>query len=152
MTRSQVEEAVGRINGRFGQIGRPVVHYVHRAVDKDMLRKYYRLADVMLVTPFKDGMNLVAKEYVTCHDDGRGALVLSEFAGAAAELKQANLCNPFDIESIKRALLSALKALDDSPDTMRQHMLDLHAQVVQHDVDVWSRAFLSALEKAAKNK
>lgn len=152
VTRSQVEEAVGRINGRFGQIGRPVVHYVHRAVDKDMLRKYYRLADVMLVTPFKDGMNLVAKEYVACHDDGRGALVLSEFAGAAAELKQANLCNPFDIESIKRALLSALKALDDAPDTMRQRMLDLHEQVISHDVNVWSRAFLGALDEAAVNK
>ncbi|CQD08169.1 alpha,alpha-trehalose-phosphate synthase (UDP-forming) [Corynebacterium striatum] len=151
-TRSQVEEAVGRINGRFGQIGCPVVHYVHRAVPKDALRKYYRLADVMLVTPFKDGMNLVAKEYVAAHSDGRGALVLSEFAGAADELTQANLCNPFDIESIKRALLSALKALDDAPDTMRQRMLDLHEQVISHDVNVWSRAFLGALDEAAVNK
>ena len=79
-TRSEVEEAVGRINGRFARVGHPVVHYQHRGVAKSLLRCYYRMADVMLVTPFKDGMNLVAKEYVACHDDGSGALVLSEFA------------------------------------------------------------------------
>ena len=64
----------------------------------------------MLVTPFKDGMNLVAKEYMACHGDGSGALVLSEFAGAAEELSEAFLCNPFDVESIKQQLLAALSA------------------------------------------
>ena len=81
---------MGRINGRLGRLGAPVVHYQHSSVPKDVLRRYYRLADIMLVTPFKDGMNLVAKEYVASHSDGSGALVLSEFAGAAAELTQAN--------------------------------------------------------------
>ena len=114
--------------------GHPVVHYQHRGVAKSLLRCYYRMADVMLVTPFKDGMNLVAKEYVACHDDGSGALVLSEFAGAADELSQAYLCNPFDIESVKAALLNALKALDDAPSTMTQRMLTMHQQVTEHDV------------------
>ena len=148
-TRSKVEEAVGRINGRFSQLGQPVVHYQHRSVPKDVLRRYYRLADVMLVTPFKDGMNLVAKEYVASHGDGSGALVLSEFAGAAAELTQANLCNPFDIESIKRALLSAVKALDESPELMREHMQAMHRQVHEHDIVLWSESFLGALEEEA---
>ena len=145
-TRSKVEEAVGRINGRFSQLGRPVVHYQHRSVPKNVLRSYYRLADIMLVTPFKDGMNLVAKEYVASHGDGSGALVLSEFAGAAVELTQANLCNPFDIESIKRALLSAVKALDESPELMREHMLAMNRQVREHDIALWSESFLGALK------
>src|SRR5699024_751783 len=97
----------------------------------------------MLVTPFKDGMNLVAKEYVACHPDGSGALVLSEFAGAAVELHQANLCNPFDMESIKRALLQAVQG---APEVMRERMLAMHAQVSEYDVDRWAEAFLSALE------
>ncbi len=143
VARSQVEEAVGRINGRFGSMGRPVVHYLHQSLLKSQLRTYYEAADVMLVTPFKDGMNLVAKEYVACHPDGSGALVLSEFAGAAVELHQANLCNPFDLESIKRALLQAVQG---SPDVMRERMLAMHAQVSEYDVDRWAEAFLSALE------
>lgn len=146
-TRSKVEEAVGRINGRFGRLGAPMVHYQHSSVPKDVLRRYYRLADIMLVTPFKDGMNLVAKEYVASHSDGSGALVLSEFAGAAAELTQANLCNPFDIESIKRALLSAVKALEESPATMRERMIAMNEQVRQHDIALWSQSFLGALSQ-----
>lgn len=144
-TRSQVEEAVGRINGRFSRMGHPVVHYQHRGVPKDVLRCYYRMADIMLVTPFKDGMNLVAKEFVACHDDGSGALVLSEFAGAAAELDEAYLCNPFDIESVKRALLNAVRALSDAPSTMTQRMLTMHKQVTTHDVRLWSQSFLGCL-------
>jgi len=143
VARSQVEEAVGRINGRFGSMGRPVVHYLHQSLPKSQLRTLYEAADVMLVTPFKDGMNLVAKEYVACHPDGSGVLVLSEFAGAAVELHQANLCNPFDMESLKRALLTAVQG---APEVMRERMLAMHAQVLEYDVDRWAEAFLSALE------
>ncbi|HZK32392.1 MAG TPA: trehalose-6-phosphate synthase [Corynebacterium sp.] len=145
ITRSQVEEAVGRINGRFAAIGRPVVHYLHRSLPKQTLRHYYALADVMLVTPFKDGMNLVAKEYVACHGDGSGALVLSEFAGAAVELDRAHLCNPFDLESIKRAVINAVRGLEHDPEMMRERMLALHHQVSTHDVNRWARSFLSCL-------
>ncbi|WP_286954936.1 MULTISPECIES: alpha,alpha-trehalose-phosphate synthase (UDP-forming) [Corynebacterium] len=149
-TRSQVEEAVGRINGSFSQLGKPVVQYQHRSIDKKVLRLLYRLADIMLVTPFKDGMNLVAKEYAACHDDAKGALVLSEFAGAADELPEANLCNPFDIESVKRSLLTAIKGLEDQPEVMAERMRIMHEQVMTHDVKLWSRAFLDSLKEAKR--
>ncbi|QPK82979.1 trehalose-6-phosphate synthase [Corynebacterium qintianiae] len=137
-TRREVEEAVGRINGRFGSVGTPVIHYIHRPVPKGELGTYYAAADVMLVTPFKDGMNLVAKEYVSCHPDGDGALVLSEFAGAAVELNQAYLCNPFDLESIQQAILGAV---DGDPEAMRA----MHKRVTEYDVDRWAQTFLEAL-------
>ena len=92
----------------------------------------------MLVTPFKDGMNLVAKEYVACHPDGSGALVLSEFAGAAVELDQAYLCNPFDVDSIVRAIEAAA---DPDPQRMRA----MYEWVTTHDVDAWAASFLEAL-------
>ncbi len=148
VARSKVEEAVGRINGNFGSIGHPVVNYLHRSLPKEELRYYYRMADIMAVTPFKDGMNLVAKEYVACHGDGSGALVLSEFAGAADELTQANLCNPFDIESVKRSLLNTIQMLDSSPEVMRERMLSLNKQVNEHDVNLWANSFLTCLEES----
>lgn len=141
-TRREVEEAVGRINGRFGSVGRPVIHYVHRPVPKDQLGTYYAAADVMLVTPFKDGMNLVAKEYVSCHPGGDGALVLSEFAGAAVELHKAHLCNPFDLDSIQDAIRGAV---DGDPKTNRAAMLAMHQQVLDNDVTRWAQRFLEAL-------
>ncbi|WKD58126.1 Trehalose-phosphate synthase [Corynebacterium capitovis DSM 44611] len=137
-TRREVEEAVGRINGRFGRVGSPVVHYLHRAVPKRDLGALYTAADVMLVTPFKDGMNLVAKEYVSCHPDGDGALVLSEFAGAAAELRDAYLCNPFDVSSIEQAIIDAVAG---DPARMRA----MHRWVAQHDVARWAACFLDEL-------
>lgn len=144
-TRDEVEQAVGRINGRFGSIGHPVISYHHTSLRRDSLIELYRAADIMLVTPFKDGMNLVAKEYVACHADGNGALVLSEFAGAAMELEEAYLCNPFDISSIKKQILHALRALQQDPDTARARMQALHTQVMSHDVNVWAQSFLDAL-------
>ena len=137
-TRTEVEQAIGRINGRFGQVGRPVVHYIHRGVSKDKLGTFYAAADIMLVTPFKDGMNLVAKEYVAAHPKGDGALVLSEFAGAAVELNQAYLCNPFDLGSIKAAIVAAT-----NPDPAR--MRAMHDWVMEHDVTRWAQDFLEAL-------
>ena len=141
-TRNMVEQAVGRINGRFGSLGSQVVLYQHQSFDRERLVKLYATADIMLVTPFKDGMNLVAKEYVACHGDGSGALVLSEFAGAAEELSEAFLCNPFDVESIKQQLLAALSA---SPAEKQARMLRMHEQVISHDVNVWATAFLRCL-------
>ena len=137
-TRREVEEAIGRINGRFGQVGRPVVHYIHRSVPKEELGTYYAAADIMLVTPFKDGMNLVAKEYVAAHPDADGALVLSEFAGAAVELHEAYLCNPFDLESVKAAIMAAT---DPDPARMRR----MHDWVMEHDVAAWAQSFLEEL-------
>ena len=106
--RGDIEQQVGRINGEYGEVGHPVVHYLHRPIPRDELIAFFVAADVMLVTPLRDGMNLVAKEYVACRSDLGGALVLSEFTGAAAELRQAYLCNPHDLDGVKDAIEAAL--------------------------------------------
>ncbi|MFD6897032.1 trehalose-6-phosphate synthase [Rhodococcus sp. NPDC060086] len=143
--RNDVEREVGRINGEFGRVGSPVVHYIHRPVARDELVAMYAGADIMLVTPLRDGMNLVAKEYVACHSDGKGALVLSEFAGAAAELRRALLVNPHDLEDVKNAILAAVRS--DDPGLTRR-MRSMHNQVMTHDVDRWAHSFLGALRAA----
>ncbi|MDO5730131.1 alpha,alpha-trehalose-phosphate synthase (UDP-forming) [Corynebacterium sphenisci] len=143
--RAEVEHAVGRINGRFARLGRPVIHYLHRPVAFDRLLELYRATDIMLVTALRDGMNLVCKEYVACHADASGALVLSEFTGAATELDGAHLCNPHDIESVKRAVMAAVHA---DPADARERMARMHAQVRDHDVDLWAGAFLGELAAA----
>ena len=84
------------------------MHYLHQSYPREEMAALYLAADVMLVTPLRDGMNLVAKEYVACRHDDDGALVLSEFAGAADELRQALLVNPHDIDGVKEALARAL--------------------------------------------
>ncbi|KSZ60529.1 trehalose-phosphate synthase [Rhodococcus pyridinivorans KG-16] len=140
--RDQVEREVGRINGEFARLGSPVVHYLHASVDRDELLAMYAGADVMLVTPLRDGMNLVAKEYVACHGDGSGSLVLSEFAGAAAELRRALLVNPHDLEGVKRAIV---EAIEEDPAERKRRMKTMHAHVMEHDVARWSRTFLEDL-------
>ena len=105
----QIEQQVGHINGVFGSMAGPAVHYFNQSMPREELAALYRAADVMLVTPYRDGMNLVAKEYVAARGDLGGALVLSEFAGAAAELKQAFLVNPHDIAGVKSQLVRALR-------------------------------------------
>jgi trehalose 6-phosphate synthase len=140
--RDDIERQVGHINGEYGEVGHPVVHYLHRPVPRDELIAFFVAADVMLVTPFRDGMNLVAKEYVACRSDLGGALVLSEFTGAAAELRQAYLTNPHDLEGVKDAIEDAL---NQSPEEGRRRMRALRRQVLTHDVDGWARSFLDAL-------
>ena len=105
--REDIERQVGHINGEYGEVGHPIVHYLHRPIPRDELIAFFVAADVMLVTPLRDGMNLVAKEYVACRSDLGGALVLSEFTGAAAELRQAYLCNPHDLDGVKDAIEAA---------------------------------------------
>ena len=106
--REDIERQVGHINGEYGEVGHPIVHYIHRPVPRDELIAFFVAADVMLVTPLRDGMNLVAKEYVACRSDLGGALVLSEFTGAAAELRQAYLTNPHHLDGVKDAIEEAL--------------------------------------------
>jgi trehalose 6-phosphate synthase len=103
---------------------------------------FFRAADIMVVTPLRDGMNLVAKEYVACRYDEQGALVLSEFAGAAEELRQAWLINPYDINGMKAALLEAHRA---EPRDVARRMRALRRTVMQHDVAAWARSFLAEL-------
>ena len=105
--RSQVDELVGRINGVFSTVDRVPIHYVHQPLSERQVVALYRAADVMLVTPLRDGMNLVAKEFVTCRSDEDGVLVLSEFAGAAAEMGEALQVNPYDLDGLKDAIVRA---------------------------------------------
>ena len=140
--RADIEQSVGRINGEYAQVGRPVLHYLHQSLPREELAAFFAAADVMLVTPLRDGMNLVAKEYVACRGDLGGVLVLSEFAGAAIELKDAVLVNPHDTDGVKDALH---RALTMEPAEGRRRMKALRRQVLTHDVDRWARSFLDAL-------
>jgi trehalose 6-phosphate synthase len=130
--RNDIEREVGHINGEYGEVGHPVVHYLHRPVPRDELVAFFVASDVMLVTPLRDGMNLVAKEYVASRSDLGGALVLSEFTGAAAELRQAYLVNPHDTEGVKDAIEAAL---NQPVEEGRRRMRALRRQVLAHDVD-----------------
>ncbi|MBA3639400.1 MAG: trehalose-6-phosphate synthase, partial [Acidobacteria bacterium] len=102
--RRQVEELVSRINGNYGTLRSTPIHYMHQSVEQQDLVALYRAADVMLVTPLRDGMNLVAKEFVASRTDDDGVLVLSEFAGAAAEFGAALLVNPYDVDAVADAV------------------------------------------------
>jgi trehalose 6-phosphate synthase len=140
--RVKVEREVGRINGDYGRVGVPAVHYLHQSYSRSELVALYCAADVMMVTPLRDGMNLVAKEYVAARVDLGGALVLSEFAGAAGELRQAFLCNPHDLQSVKDSLLRAVH-VDQSEASRRMRAMRRHLRA--HDVRHWANSFLSAL-------
>ncbi len=141
--RRKVEELVGRINGRFTDPGGDVpVHYLYRGVPYERLLAYYRLADVGLVTPLADGMNLVAKEFVTAQaaGDGAGALVLSEFTGAADELHDALVCNPYDVRGLAAAIELAL-ALDEND--RRRRIERMAAATARRDVHWWTEQELA---------
>lgn len=140
--RRDVERTVGRINGAFSSPGRVAVHYFRRSLNREELVAYYLAADVMIVTPLRDGMNLVAKEYCACRTDHSGVLILSEFAGAARELRRALLVNPRDIEAFKGVIMQAIRMPKKDA---RMRMAILRTQVRRHDVHDWSSAFLDAL-------
>jgi trehalose 6-phosphate synthase len=108
--RDDIDRLVGRLNGDLGRLGRPAISYMHNSYPREEMAALYRAADIMVVTPLRDGMNLVAKEYVACRYDDKGALVLSEFAGAADELRQAYMVNPYDINGMKDAIVTAMRA------------------------------------------
>lgn len=140
--RVKVEREVGRINGEFGRVGVPAVHYLHQSYSRSELAALYCASDVMMVTPLRDGMNLVAKEYVAARADNGGALVLSEFAGAATELRQAFLCNPHDPDGVKESLLRAVQV---DPTEARRRIRIMQRHLRTHDVDHWARSFLNEL-------
>jgi trehalose 6-phosphate synthase len=143
--RDDIERLVGRLNGDLGQIGNPAIHYLHTSYPKSEMAALFRAADVMVVTPLRDGMNLVAKEYVACRFDDDGALVLSEFAGAADELRQAYMVNPYDMNGMKQTILAAMRA--DRRERSRR-MKAMRRTVLEHDVADWAQRFLSVLAKS----
>jgi trehalose 6-phosphate synthase/phosphatase len=147
--RSEVNEAVGRINGAFATVQWVPIHYVHRPLSERHLIALYRATDVMLVTPLRDGMNLVAKEFVACRIDGDGVLVLSEFAGAAAEMAEAVVVNPYDVDSLAD---SYQRALSISEEERRFRMQALRGRVLFNDARRWVQSFLDSLEGVAASE
>jgi alpha,alpha-trehalose-phosphate synthase [UDP-forming] len=140
--RTTVEQLVGRINGEFEVLGSPPVHYLHRSLPVEELVAGYLAADVLVVTPLRDGMNLVAKEYVACRVDEDGVLVLSEFTGAAHELHAALQVNPHDIDGLVDALD---RAIEMPPAEARRRMQALRRTLRARDVHRWGREFLEEL-------
>jgi trehalose 6-phosphate synthase/phosphatase len=140
--RRDVEESVGRINGVYGTLHSLPIHYIHRSVSTHDLVALYCAADVMMVTPLRDGMNLVAKEFAASRVDDDGVLMLSEFAGAATELNGAVTVNPYDIRAVAEGLK---RSLSMPLEERRARMRALRRQVVQHDVHAWADAFIRQL-------
>jgi trehalose 6-phosphate synthase/phosphatase len=138
----EIEEAVGRICGRFTYEGRPPLRYMYTALPRAQLASYYLAADLALVTPLRDGMNLVAKEYVACRNGEGGVLLLSEFAGAAQELKEAVSLNPYDVEAIRRALEVGVAMTHEE---RRRRMRALDRRVATRDLEWWTSSFLAQL-------
>jgi trehalose 6-phosphate synthase len=145
----KMDETVGRINATYGDVSWMPVRYVNRGYSRTALAGLYRAARVGLVTPLRDGMNLVAKEYVAAQNmEDPGVLVLSRFAGAAAELKSALLVNPYDAEAIGSAIVRAL----EMPLAERKHRhQELFATLLRHDISKWGDVFLSALAQGDGN-
>ncbi|MEV4688653.1 alpha,alpha-trehalose-phosphate synthase (UDP-forming) [Microbacterium sp. LWH3-1.2] len=147
--RDEIELTVGRINGDHDTMGHTAIRYLHQAYPREEMVALFRAADVMLVTALRDGMNLVAKEYVAARTDNRGVLVLSEFAGAADELPSAIRINPHDIHGMKEAIM---RAIEMPAAEQGRRMRALRKKVVESDVASWSRSFLDALDAARASK
>lgn len=143
--REELERVTGAINGRYGNFDWTPVRYINRSVDRNHLAALFRASKVGLVTPLRDGMNLVAKEYVVAQDpDDPGVLVLSKFAGSAETLTEALLVNPFDTDEVAGALHQAL--LMDQTERQERHQA-LRSKIREYDVFQWQNRFLSDLEK-----
>ena len=143
----EVQLAVGDLNGRYSTVSRQPVHFYNRAVSMDRLAALYAVADVALVTPLIDGMNLVAKEYVDCRGApgaSPGTLVLSEMAGAAQELPGAILVNPYDAQGVAEAIATALARTDQEAIEL---MTPMRARVRDTDAEAWARVFVDDLER-----
>ena len=143
--RQELDELVGRINGAYATVNSVPIHYLYRSVPQTELVALYRSADLMLVTPLRDGMNLVAKEFVASRTDEDGILILSEFAGAAEELREAVFINPYDIDGVATTIKKNLTL----PEEERQaRMRVLRSRVLTYDSYSWADNFIKSLRKA----
>lgn len=140
--KKDVNRLIGDINGEFTRPGWVPVHHLYRSLDRGELLAYYRAADIMLVTPLKDGMNLVAKEFIVANGDGSGALILSEFAGATCQLHRWVLAvNPHDAQNTAEAIHTAVNLPGED---RRRRLAALQRAVRRHDVFWWVDTFLKA--------
>lgn len=147
--RTEVNQLVGGINGEFGTPDWTPVVYIHRAIGREELAALYKLADVCWVGSLRDGMNLVSKEYVACKRDGNGVLILSEFAGAAAEMGEGLMINPFDEDRTSEVVVRALTMEEHE---RRDRMCALHTRVTRNNVFHWADRFLAALAESASER
>ncbi|HEU0198631.1 MAG TPA: glucosylglycerol-phosphate synthase [Nevskiaceae bacterium] len=147
--RTQIDQAVGRINGRFSRFDWTPIRFFFRSLPFDEVVAYYALAQVMWITPLRDGLNLVGKEYVAVHGlaETSGVLVLSEFAGAAAELKGALLTNPHDARDLYEVILRALSL---PPAEAQARMRTLFEIVRTYDIQRWGHDFISAVRRSTR--
>ena len=141
--RTEIEQLVGRINGDHGEPGWSPISYLYQTLPFEEIIAYYVAADIMLVTPLRDGMNLVAKEYAACRVDGDGVLILSEFAGAAEQLKAAMIVNPYDVDGVTDTLETAMAMPRRE---VRSRMRRLQRVVRESDVFEWATRCLATLE------
>lgn len=142
--RRTIDEIVGRINGRFAEGGWVPIHYYYRSLKFETLVAYYRAADMGVVTPLRDGMNLVAKEYVVSKCRLPGSLVLSELAGACDELVESHLVNPNDIDSVADTMYEALTLPEDRK---AENIEKLNERIKRHDIYAWLHSFLGEWAK-----
>jgi trehalose 6-phosphate synthase/phosphatase len=140
--KKEVDELISTINGKYGTIGWVPIHYFYRGFAFERLSAFYGLADVLLVTPLRDGMNLVAKEFVAIHRDSRGVLILSETAGSAREMGEALLINPNNSEEIAEALKTALEM--EEGEQLERNVV-MNDRLSRYDIVAWTKDFLNKL-------
>lgn len=145
--RAEVELRVGRINGQYATLRSSPIRFIHGSVDFVDLCALYATADIGLVTPLIDGMNLVAKEYIACQKDNEGVLILSEFAGAAEELADAILVNPYDTRAVAQALRDALAMEKEARRAANEPMRE---RVLRYDAQHWARVFMKSLAETGE--
>ncbi|MBW1712181.1 MAG: bifunctional alpha,alpha-trehalose-phosphate synthase (UDP-forming)/trehalose-phosphatase [Deltaproteobacteria bacterium] len=145
--KKQIDELVGQINGRFGSIGWAPIWYLYRSLPFEKLVALYHKADVALVTPLRDGMNLVAKEFIATKTDGQGALVLSEMAGAAREMGEAIMVNPNNVNQVAEAID---KALSMDPEEKTRRVRAMQDRLQRYDVISWAEDFLAGVAQIKK--
>ena len=142
----EIESLVGKINGTHATVENIPIHFIHRSINFHELCALYNLADVALVTPLFDGMNLVAKEYIACQNEGKGMLILSEFAGAADELFSAEIVNPYNINQLASVLQ---RALNMDVEEKQKRMEYMRNHVIEYDATYWAGSFLKKLQEIA---
>ena len=140
--REEVETRVGRLNGKYATLRNSPIHFIFDSIPFTDLCALYAIADVAIVTPLIDGMNLVAKEFVVCQRENAGSLILSEFAGAAEELFNAFLVNPYDVSAVAETLSTALAL---STEQKRALIDPMRERVIRYDARHWARSFINDL-------